>query len=71
MTDSKYLFDPWTVRKLETNDMGNEHWDDDDSVDYQEDGDEDEGDEDEGDDDDGDGDIEEEEEEEEDGDDDE
>jgi hypothetical protein len=68
MTDSEYSFDPWTVRKLETNDMGHEYWDGDDSVDYQDDGDEDEDDDD---DDDGDGDIEEEEEEEEDGDDDE
>ncbi len=62
LTDSDFCYDPWTIRKLETNDMGHEHWDDDDSVDYQRD---DEEDEDEGDDD-ADCDIEEEEEEEED-----
>ena len=30
MTDEKYCFDPWTVRQLETDDMGHEHWDEDD-----------------------------------------
>ncbi len=68
LTDSDFCFDPWTVRRLETDDMGHEHWDDDDSVDYQQDDDED-GDEDDEDGDD-DCDIEEGEEEEEEDDDD-
>jgi hypothetical protein len=37
MTDAKYCFDPWTVRQLETDDMGHEHWDEEDSIDYVED----------------------------------
>ena len=37
MTNSKYCFDPWAVRKLETNDMGHEYWNEDDSVDYYDD----------------------------------
>ncbi len=37
MTNTKYAFDPWAVRKLETDDMGHEHWDEADTVDYQED----------------------------------
>ena len=46
MTDEDYCWDLWTVRELETDDMGHEHWDDEDSVDYQsdEDDDDDEGD---------------------------
>ncbi|CAF1035165.1 unnamed protein product [Rotaria magnacalcarata] len=49
MTDSEFCFDPWIVRKLETDDMGHEHWDDedDDVEDEGEDDDEDEEDEDE------------------------
>ncbi|CAF4774995.1 unnamed protein product, partial [Rotaria sp. Silwood2] len=72
LTNPDFSFDPWTVRKLETDDMGHEHWDDDDSIDYQEDGDDDDDDDDddeeeeeEEDDDEG-GEIEEEEEDEED-----
>ncbi len=35
MANPTYCFDAWTVRKLETNDMGHEHWDNDDSIDFQ------------------------------------
>lgn len=34
MTDENYCFDLWTVRRLERDDMGHDHWDEDDSVDY-------------------------------------
>jgi hypothetical protein len=33
MTDEELCFDPWTVRELETDDMGHEHWDEDDCID--------------------------------------
>ncbi|UJR09186.1 hypothetical protein I4U23_013434 [Adineta vaga] len=36
MTNPAYCFDVWTIRELETNDMGHENWDYDDSIDYQE-----------------------------------
>ena len=45
MTDADYCWDLWTVRELETDDMGHEHWDDEDSVDYQSDEDDDDDDE--------------------------
>lgn len=48
MTNSDYCFDPWAVRKLETDDMGHEHWDEDDSVDYYDDDDDEDDDEDDG-----------------------
>ncbi|CAF2920681.1 unnamed protein product [Rotaria sp. Silwood2] len=32
LTNPDFSFDPWTVRKLETDDMGHEHWDDDDNT---------------------------------------
>jgi hypothetical protein len=35
LSNSVFCFDAWTVRELETDDMGHEHWDNDDSVDYQ------------------------------------
>lgn len=35
MTNPAYCFDAWTVREVENDDMGHEHWDDNDSVDYQ------------------------------------
>jgi hypothetical protein len=35
LANPTYCFDAWTVRKLETNDMGHEHWDNDDSIDFQ------------------------------------
>lgn len=37
MTDENYCFDPWTVRALETDDMGHEYWDGEDSINYAED----------------------------------
>lgn len=43
MSDSTYCFDPWVIRQLETDDMGHEHWDEVDSVDYYEDDEEDDG----------------------------
>ena len=58
MSSSTYCFDPWVIRKLETDDMGHEHWDDADAVDYHEDSEEDDGE----DDDEDDGEIEEEDE---------
>lgn len=41
MADEDFCWDPWTVRKLETDDMGHENWDDEDAVDYQSDEDDD------------------------------
>lgn len=35
LTNPTYCFDAWTVREVENDDMGHEHWDDNDSVDYQ------------------------------------
>jgi hypothetical protein len=37
MTNSAYCFDAWTIRELERDDMGHENWDEDDSINYQED----------------------------------
>ncbi|UJR09185.1 hypothetical protein I4U23_013433 [Adineta vaga] len=34
MIDSDLCWDPWAVRKIETNDMGYENWDDEDETDY-------------------------------------
>lgn len=34
MTDPNLCFDVWTVRHLENDDFGQDHWDNDDSVDY-------------------------------------
>ncbi|CAF1222566.1 unnamed protein product [Adineta ricciae] len=34
ITDSNLCFDVWTVRKVATDDFGQDHWDTDDSVDY-------------------------------------
>lgn len=44
MSNSDYCFDPWVIRKLETDDMGHENWDDADSVDFFEDDDDEESD---------------------------
>ncbi|CAF3398712.1 unnamed protein product [Rotaria socialis] len=57
MTDSDFCFDPWTVRKLETDDMGHEHWDDEDDDEDEDEDDEDEEEEEEDDDDDDDDDC--------------
>lgn len=35
MSNPKFCFDAWTVRQIETDDLGHDGWDDDDSVDYQ------------------------------------
>jgi hypothetical protein len=61
MLDPDVCYDLTTVRKLEADNMGQEHWDDEDSIDYQDDNEEEEEEEE---DDDGDGEIEDEEEEE-------
>ena len=45
ITNENYCFDVWTVRKVATNDFGQEYWDQDDSVDYQQPSDEVSGDE--------------------------
>ncbi|CAF1006985.1 unnamed protein product, partial [Didymodactylos carnosus] len=34
MTNSNYCFDAWTIRKLDSNDFGADHWDNRDEVDY-------------------------------------
>ncbi|CAF1007465.1 unnamed protein product [Adineta steineri] len=34
IANSDYCFDVWTVRKMETDDFGQDHWDQDDSTDY-------------------------------------
>ncbi|CAF1273540.1 unnamed protein product, partial [Didymodactylos carnosus] len=34
MTNSNYCFDAWTVRKLDSHDLGSDHWDNQDEVDY-------------------------------------
>jgi hypothetical protein len=41
MTNSELCDELWAVRKLETNDMGHEHWDNEDETDYCDDDDED------------------------------
>ncbi|CAF4628732.1 unnamed protein product, partial [Rotaria sp. Silwood2] len=35
MTNNDYCFDVWTIRKVATNDFGQDHWDTDDFIDYQ------------------------------------
>ena len=35
MSNSAYAFDAWTIRQLEHDDMGHEYWDNDDSIDFQ------------------------------------
>ena len=39
----EYCFDPWVVRQLDTDDMGHEHWDAGDSIDYHPDDEDDDG----------------------------
>ena len=34
VTNTNLCFDAWTVRKVATNDFGQDHWDNDDSIDY-------------------------------------
>ena len=34
MTNQKFCFDVWTIRQLASDDFGQDHWDNDDSVDY-------------------------------------
>lgn len=34
VANTDYCFDVWTVRKVATDDFGQDHWDQDDSVDY-------------------------------------
>ena len=34
MTNTDLCFDVWTIRKVATDDFGQDHWDNDDSVDY-------------------------------------
>jgi C1A family cysteine protease len=34
ITNSDLCFDVWTVRKVATDDFGQDHWDNDDSIDY-------------------------------------
>ncbi|CAF3014512.1 unnamed protein product [Rotaria sp. Silwood2] len=34
MTNQNLCFDAWTVRQLASDDFGQDHWDNDDSVDY-------------------------------------
>ncbi|CAF4012283.1 unnamed protein product [Adineta steineri] len=63
MSDPDFCWDPWAVRKLETNDMGNDHWDDDDDNEYEEEEDEDDDEDDEDDDEDDDDDDEDDDEE--------
>lgn len=36
LANTDYCFDVWTIRKLETDDFGQDHWDQDDSTDYRE-----------------------------------
>ncbi|CAF2066013.1 unnamed protein product [Rotaria magnacalcarata] len=35
LTDSNLCFDSWTIRKVPTDDFGQDHWDNDDGIDYQ------------------------------------
>ncbi|CAF1147020.1 unnamed protein product [Rotaria sordida] len=35
MTNSNFCFDAWTIRQVENDDICHEHWDNDDSIDYQ------------------------------------
>jgi hypothetical protein len=35
LTNTDYCFDAWTIRKLATDDFGQDNWDNDDSVNYQ------------------------------------
>ena len=34
ITNSDLCFDVWTIRKVDTDDFGQDHWDNDDSTDY-------------------------------------
>jgi hypothetical protein len=34
LANTDYCFDVWTIRKLATDDFGQDHWDNDDSTDY-------------------------------------
>ena len=34
LTNSDLCFDVWTIRKVATDDFGQDHWDNDDAVDY-------------------------------------
>jgi hypothetical protein len=34
LANTDYCFDVWTIRKLATDDFGQDYWDNDDSVDY-------------------------------------